>query len=238
VKTWADLPLFQWLVFIIYLDSFLYIFAIGILQFGLGVNSSLVVCQSLIFVCLIFYVTTKLIYLFLVEKAHIIRANSSHGRLKSKLYVFNSFGMIGIYAIIGVVNFVFRIAKRENGQCIIGMQRFAMIPLIGFDLLVNVYLTSLFLIPLSSIYTFKNFQNTPANARLKVMALKTFIGSCCTLISSIVNLSVLMALNGEPGLVCLICCNVLFSAIVIQWVISNDNNSRRETTASTYAESS
>ncbi|KAJ6789025.1 hypothetical protein PWT90_09915 [Aphanocladium album] len=39
------------------------------------------------------------------------------------------------------------------------------------------------------------------------------------------NLSVLMALNGEPGWVCLMCCNcdILFSAIVIQWVTSKDN---------------
>lgn len=56
------------------------------------------------------------------------------------------------------------------------------------------------------------------------------------------NLSVLMALRGEPAWICLMCCNcdstcsigrllsyqlltgaVLFSAIVIQWVTSNDN---------------
>lgn len=65
------------------------------------------------------------------------------------------------------------------------------------------------------------------------------------LISISSNLSVLMALNGEPGWVCLMCCNcdspllrhllstetsadsslsiVLFSAIVIQWVTSRDN---------------
>jgi len=39
------------------------------------------------------------------------------------------------------------------------------------------------------------------------VALRTFVGSICTLASSIVNLSVLMALEGEPGWVCLMCCN-------------------------------
>ncbi|OAA80191.1 hypothetical protein LEL_03677 [Akanthomyces lecanii RCEF 1005] len=66
---------------------------------------------------------------------------------------------------------------------------------------------------------------THANARLRTVAFRTFVGSCCTLVSSIVNLSVLMGLNGEPGWVCLMCCNcdILFSAIVIQWVTSKDN---------------
>lgn len=31
-----------------------------------------------------------------------------------------------------------RIKRAENGQCIIGMQKLAMIPLIAFDLLANV----------------------------------------------------------------------------------------------------
>ena len=35
-----------------------------------------------------------------------------------------------------------RVAKLENGQCIIGMKKLAMIPLIAFDLIVNVGLAS------------------------------------------------------------------------------------------------
>lgn len=55
--------------------------------------------------------------------------------------------------------------------------------------------------------------------------MRTLIGCICTLTSSVVNLSVLMGLNGEPGWVCLMCCNsdILFSAIVIQWVTSRDS---------------
>lgn len=70
------------------------------------------------------------------------------------------------------------------------------------------------------------FQRTPANIRLRRLAKKTFIGSCCTLASSITsvisglptkdheltrrdfrNLTVLMALNGEESWLCLMCCN-------------------------------
>lgn len=64
---------------------------------------------------------------------------------------------------------------------------------------------------------------TRVNVRLRMAAFRTFCGAVCTLVSSIVygslhpvktlanhrcsNLSVLMALNGELGWVCLMCCN-------------------------------
>lgn len=104
------------------------------------------------------------------------------------------------------------------------MQRIAMIPLITFDLLVNVYLTILFLLPLRALYGFRHIQRNPANERLRTVAFRTFIGSVATTVSSIANLSVLMALDGEPGWVCLMCCNldIAFSAMVVHWVTSKD----------------
>ena len=46
-------------VFAIYADSFLFVFATAILQFGFGVDHSLSVCEAAILLCLVFYVTTK-----------------------------------------------------------------------------------------------------------------------------------------------------------------------------------
>lgn len=43
-----------------------------------------------------------------------------------------------------------RIYRMDNNECIIGMERVAMIPLLAFDAGVNIYLTFLFLIPLKS----------------------------------------------------------------------------------------
>ncbi|GKT57375.1 hypothetical protein ColTof4_11521 [Colletotrichum tofieldiae] len=215
-------------VLAVYTDSYLFVFVTAILQFALGVNTNIQICDGAILLCLVCYITTKvLIYLFLVEKAqrkHIIRG-ATKSRLKSKLYIFNSFGMLGVYAVIAILNFIFRITRIDDGQCYIGMQKVSMIPLISFDAVVNIYLTILFLIPLKSLYSFKHFPKTPANVRLRTVALRTFIGALCTLTSSIVNLTVLMVLNGEPGWVCLMCCNsdVLFSAIVVQWVTNKDN---------------
>ncbi|KAF6842319.1 hypothetical protein CMUS01_03210 [Colletotrichum musicola] len=225
LKHWKLIPFVVWLVLLIYLDSYLFVFVTAVLQFALGVNTNIQICDGAILLCLVCYITTKvLIYLFLVEKAHIIRG-ATKPRLKSKLYIFNSFGMLGVYAVIAILNFIFRITRIDDGQCYIGMQKVSMIPLISFDAVVNIYLTILFLIPLKSLYSFKNFPKTPANVRLRTVALRTFIGALCTLTSSIVNLTVLMVLNGEPGWVCLMCCNsdILFSAVVVQWVTSKDN---------------
>ncbi|UNI19552.1 hypothetical protein JDV02_005732 [Purpureocillium takamizusanense] len=224
IKTWRRLPLVVWLVFAIYIDSYAFVFATATLQHAFGVNASQATCEGAILLCLVCYVTTKFIYIFLVEKAHIIRGTPKR-RFQSKLYLFNAFGMLSIYLVVIILNFIFRIAKMRDGTCIIGMKSLAMIPLISFDTVVNVYLTLMFLVPMRRMYSFKNMPRTPANLRLRTIAFRTFIGAASTLVSSIVNLTVLMALNGEPGWVCLMCCNsdILFSAIVIQWVTSRDN---------------
>ncbi|KAI8719176.1 hypothetical protein NCS52_00698100 [Fusarium sp. LHS14.1] len=225
VKSWRRLPFVMWIVFAIYIDSYCFVFATALLQQVFGVNTNYNICHGAILLCLVCYVTTKiLIYVFLVEKAYIIRSSTVR-RMKSKLYLFNMFGMLGGYTVVVILNFIFRIAKIVNGECVIGMQSISMIPLITFDAVVNVYLTFLFLIPLKNLYSYKNLPRTNANARLRNVAFRTFVGACCTLLSSIVNLTVLMVLDGEPGWVCLMCCNsdILFSAIVIQWVTSRDS---------------
>ncbi|KAK9778838.1 hypothetical protein SCAR479_04462 [Seiridium cardinale] len=225
ITNWRKLPLIVWLVFAIFVDSWLFVFITAILKHGAGINSSFELCSSAILLCLICYVSSKiLVYFFLVEKAFVVR-NGAKPRLQSKLYCFNSFGMLGVYITVSILNFIFRITRLENGLCIIGMKKIAMVPLITFDLLVNIYLTILFLIPLRCLYSFKDMPRTPANIRLRTVAMRTFVGALSTTVSSVVNLTVLMALDGEPGWVCLLCCNcdILFSAVIIQWVTSQDN---------------
>ncbi|KAL6867975.1 hypothetical protein J3F83DRAFT_85175 [Trichoderma novae-zelandiae] len=225
IKAWKRLPPVVWLVFAIYVDSYAFVVATAVLQHSLGVNSSYGICEAAIILCLVCYVTTKIfIYLFLAEKAYIIRG-ATVPRLRSKLYLVNSLGMLTIYIAVVILNFVFRITDMQDGECIIGMKTAAMVPLISYDTVINVYLTIMFLIPLKRLYSYTNMPRTRANVRLRMVAFRTFCGAVCTLVSSIVNLSVLMALNGEPGWVCLMCCNcdILFSAIVIQWVTSRDN---------------
>ncbi|KAL2272315.1 hypothetical protein FJTKL_06960 [Diaporthe vaccinii] len=246
VKDWRLLPYTMWVVLAVYLFSFIFVFGSTVLQFGIGTNFNEQACTAAMGLCLFAYVTSKFIYLFLVDRAHIVRG-SKKPRLKSKLYIFNSFGMLGVYVVITIMNFVLHIAEFDKGHCVIGLQKPVIIPLISFDALVNVYLTLSFLVPLTSLPTIKwsevwrtgtfetmlqslQFQRTPANIRLRRLAKKTFIGSCCTLVSSITNLTVLMALNGEESWLCLMCCNsdILFSAIVMHWLTSNEHTATKK----------
>ncbi|TGO52479.1 hypothetical protein BOTNAR_0322g00020 [Botryotinia narcissicola] len=80
-----------------------------------------------------------------------------------------------------------------------------------------VYLTFLFLVPLQGLYSYKN----NPNSQTRTVALRTFIGSCCALTSSVVNLTLLLVLKGEPGWIHL----VLFSVLVLHWITSKDNAS-------------
>ncbi|PWI73910.1 hypothetical protein PCL_09186 [Purpureocillium lilacinum] len=243
IRSWRRLPLVVWLMFAIYVDSYLFVTGTATLQHALGINANHKTCDSAILLCLACYITTKIfIYLFLVEKSHIVRATPK-GRLQSRLYLFNSCGMLGIYVVVAIPNFIFRIADLKDGHCIIGMRSPAMIPLISFDAIANVYLTLMFLVPLSRLYSFKNMARTPANRRLRTVAVRTFIGAICTLISSIVQVS-------SPLAVCVrdtdtscqqpLCANgvkrrarlVLFSALVIQWVTSRDNAGSTPSTSS------
>ncbi|KAH8650246.1 hypothetical protein BGZ60DRAFT_473941 [Tricladium varicosporioides] len=90
----------------------------------------------------------------------------------------------------------------KSGMCIIGMELKVLMPLIIFDACIN-----------------------KADSRLKTVALRSFIGSCGTLASSIVNLTVLMVLKGEAAWICLMCCNadILFSVLMLHWVTSKDS---------------
>lgn len=107
-----------------------------------------------------------------------------------------------------------------EGQCIIGVRIRAMMPLIAYEVVINIYLNILFIIPLrskfrssavvgssvlhssSEMYTYRH-----GSGKMRNLALRTFIGSCATLLSSAVNLTVLMAVGGEPSWLCLMLCN-------------------------------
>ncbi|KAJ4334342.1 hypothetical protein N0V95_009191 [Ascochyta clinopodiicola] len=209
------------IVLMIYVDSTLFVLGSAIIVHGLGINSSRGVCEGGILLCLICYMTTKiLIYYFLVERAYIVRG-SLKPRLKTKLWLFNCLFMILPYTVFVIMNFVWRITYiNEKGMCIIGMQKIAMMPLIIFEVVVNVYLTLLFILPLRQLYSYKN----NVNPKLNRMAFRSLIGSLATLTTSVANLTVLMALRGEPGWICLMCCNadILFCVVVLHWVTSKD----------------
>ncbi|KAF2827431.1 hypothetical protein CC86DRAFT_290120 [Ophiobolus disseminans] len=187
------------IILVIYADSALFVLTTSVIVHGFGINNSREVCEGGIILCLVCYMTTKiLIYYFLVERA------------------------VFPYTVFVILNFIFRITYiNPNGVCIIGMQKLAMLPLIIFEIIVNIYLTLLFVLPLRALQSFKSHSNPALNR----MAFRSFVGSCATLITSVTNLTILMEMKGEPGWICLMICNadILFCVIVLHWMSSREH---------------
>ncbi|KAI9742615.1 MAG: hypothetical protein M1818_003756 [Claussenomyces sp. TS43310] len=228
LRYWRSLALNQWLVLAIYFDSVAFVAATAVLGRAFGVNSAGSLQSPALLMRGLTMSFKVLIYTFLVEKAHIV-GGAGRSRLNSKLYLFNCFGMLLPYMVIIILNFIWRIATLRGGVCIIGMRRKAMVPLVIFDVLVNIYMTALFIIPLRRLYA---YQNNP-NSGLRTITFRTFVGSLATLTSSVVNLSILMILRGEAAWICLLSCNldVLFSTLVLHWVTNKDTIEKKDAKA-------
>ncbi|KAK6335709.1 hypothetical protein TWF730_003087 [Orbilia blumenaviensis] len=231
ITSWKKLTPVRWFILLVYIDSFLFVFSVGVISLGFGVNKTTGSCSAAIIMCIIFYETTKLIYILLVEKVRLVK-NAWLPRRKDKLYLFNSFGLLVPYMSVCFLTLAYRFSYFQNGVCRIGMKKVALLPLITFDVVVNVYLTTLFLIPVIKISRGRAQESHQA---LRRMAVKTFFGSCATLTSSVANLTTLMLLKGEPGWVCLLLCNVdvLFSVVVLHAITNKDHQGSTGTTHAT-----
>ncbi|THY48689.1 hypothetical protein D6C99_05383 [Aureobasidium pullulans] len=233
VKSWTTLPVLNWLVLAIYVDSFFFVFFTGILSKAFSVNASAGFCDAAILLWLetgfmatplmldlvISYMSTKiLLYYFLVEKCYLIRS-AGEPRRQSKLWLFNFFGVISSLSKVDLYRSRISYMNKE-GVCIIGMQRNALVPTIVFDVFLNVWLTTLFLRPLRDCYSYKQ----QSSSRLRNVVVRTFVGSCATLALSITNLTVIAILDGEPGYICLCLCNldILCTTLILHWVSSVD----------------
>jgi len=106
-------------------------------------------CKSSILVCIMFYVVTKLLlYIFMQERIHTIRA-AEYTRLKDKPYII---GMVIIMTgSIAIVIYAMYTAQAHvsasssnSGTCRIGLTPVAAGLLLGWDLTMNIWLTLLF----------------------------------------------------------------------------------------------
>ncbi|KAJ8092005.1 hypothetical protein PM082_024241 [Marasmius tenuissimus] len=209
-------------VLMIFLDSWLFVFSSGITVFGVGLESSPAACTSAIAICIVFYASSKvLIYLFLIEKVHLVWSPTSQvgSRLRSPVYLVCLATMSGYLAVIilmilGAVHF-----WREDGNCVIGLKPFSSIPLLAYDLYITIFLNGLFLWPL--------FRSKIANPRIRVVAIRTLVASLAALLTSSVNIGILTVQHGHQlGWVCLGSCgtDVVINALAVFWVTSGADN--------------
>ncbi|ESK84279.1 hypothetical protein Moror_3778 [Moniliophthora roreri MCA 2997] len=224
----------RWCITLIFVDSWLFLFASGIVVFGIGLETDMVACQTAIYICIAFYTTSKLlIYCLLSEKARVVWSPSlGSSRFRSPIYTL-SMVMVAVYAGVIVLAVIGRVHFwRDDGVCVIGLKAYSSIPLLSYDAWINIFLNGLFLWPL-----LRSHKMSPA---IKLVALRTLVASAAALTTSLINIAVLTSFEGHQlGWVCLGSCglDVTLNAVAIYWAtrrssasISNSSEavSRRE----------
>ncbi|KDQ61791.1 hypothetical protein JAAARDRAFT_204226 [Jaapia argillacea MUCL 33604] len=202
-------------ILLVFLDSWLFLFAAGVLVSSSPARSNPLVCSLGVDFCVTFYATSKfLIYCFLMERVYIVWSPLNPAkRFKTPVYlvcfaVLLGFIVIALIMVLGRVSYF-----REDGACMIGLTRHASITLLTYDLFVNIFLTSLFLWPLLRIRF--------SSITIRRVASRTSIAAVAALLTSAVNISLLITFHGvELGWVCLASCgtDVICNAVVLFWV--------------------
>ncbi|KIK71507.1 hypothetical protein GYMLUDRAFT_338617 [Collybiopsis luxurians FD-317 M1] len=221
-SSWSSIREMTWAricALLVFLDSWLFLSSSGIIVFGIGLEKNDVVCSAGIFLCVVFYATSKfLIYCFLVERVYLVWSASIAGsRLRSPIYL-GCMAMVGLYGAIIASMFAGHIAflRQSDGLCIIGLKRYSSLMLLCYDLFINIVLTLLFLWPV--------LRANLTNPRLRLVAVRTLLAAGVALTTSTVNMLVLTLLHGqEQGWVCLGSCgaDVIFNALAIFWITRN-----------------
>lgn len=220
----TSIPIARWLVILIFIDSWFFLFAAGLLISGIGMSLNARSCEAGIFLCIVLYAISKiLIYWFLVEKVHLVHPHPSHSRRSSPAYRICMLFVVG-YGIIIIIAIHSRIAFIRNGHqispvsdptindgaCIIGLGRTGSMSVLVYDLILTVFINIMFLHPL--------YKSSNLPPRVKAIAKRTLIAASVALVTSAVNICILTILHGEElGWICLASCgaDVAINAIAV-----------------------
>uniref|UniRef100_A0A0W0EUV2 Transmembrane protein n=1 Tax=Moniliophthora roreri TaxID=221103 RepID=A0A0W0EUV2_MONRR len=215
---------------LIFLDSWLFLFSSGVLIFGVGLELNHRVCSAAIYLCIAFYATSKILtYFFLIERVHVVWAPATGiSRFKAPVDRL-CFVTVSPYTAVIALMLVGRIsAFREGDQaCIIGLKPLSSIPLLSYDLYINVLLTGLFLWPL--------LKTGHLSQRVKTMAIRALVASIAALTTSTFNIAILAILHGqELGWVCLGSCgaDVIVNSLALYWATYPRTQRQRPVTIS------
>lgn len=162
IRTLADRSSLKSLSFIRVLIFTLHFFAIAfvasaaILESGLDL-STISSCRAAIYVCLVFYVGSKiLVQMFLVERLHVIQ-HRLRRRRKDWVWIASIAIIVSGFGTIAIVAFLYPIAEITgvDSKCRIGVPVKVTIPLITYDIVVNVGLTAIFVLLLRPLLDFR-----------------------------------------------------------------------------------
>lgn len=168
--------LMRFLVVLLYITAMLFVVSASIFQ-SIGTNQPNV-CFAGSYVCLAFYVANKaLMYMFLVERAHAIRAPYT-SRLKDKVWCFwqlmTGFGFV----VIVLSAFMYPHTKLVLNRCKMGLPMAVSISLLVFDTLINFTLTAVFIWLIRPLLAFHRSSNPDSKSYFRDK-LKTSFGALC-----------------------------------------------------------
>ncbi|KAI7851516.1 hypothetical protein BDC45DRAFT_445414 [Circinella umbellata] len=206
------------LVFIVYMLS--WSFAVTSMVSVSTNNYNITSCTLAMLACDVFYASSKIvIYMWLIERVHVVTAKRTT-RFKSWQYRIHIMILIP-YVGIFVLMLMFRnIYLLDSGECVIGLQWVASMPLMCYDFFLNLYLTYLFVKPLFNIGRNTGRGNW-RETRLYKLTKRTLIASLVCLLVSLANvMSIVISRGHLRGLVCLSCCtlDVTINVMTIHWV--------------------
>jgi len=210
-------------VILMFCDSWLFMISSGVLVFGFGLEYSEDTCTAAVYLCILFYATSKFfVYAFLAEKVHIVWSPTiGIRRFESPVYL-TCIVSVSLYCIVMTLMLGAPIHEnRENGACVIGLKPLASIPLLVYDLYINLFLTFMFLYPL--------VRSKVMSVVIRRLAVRTLLAAVVALSTSTINIVVLIVLHGrELGWVNLGACgaDIMVNATAIFWVSGSKNSHR------------
>ncbi|KAF2868532.1 hypothetical protein BDV95DRAFT_131276 [Massariosphaeria phaeospora] len=217
-----------------------------IVESGLGMTSPSA-CPVAIFLCVSCYFSYKVImYMFLVERAHAVRAPYVR-RWHDWIWVVAMLVITIGFGTIAVCAFLWPIADIASDEkvCRIGLPARVTIPLLSFDVIITTTLTLIFVYLLRPLLRFSGASKlaVPASRFTKGMRRilassaqagrlvakpvenllwNSFVGSLLVMLPTIGNLVTLYWLDGrEPSWVCLLACaaDVTWATCVVHWIV-------------------
>ncbi|KAE9410088.1 hypothetical protein BT96DRAFT_466631 [Gymnopus androsaceus JB14] len=221
-RQWKNLTWGRTCVLLVLLDSWLFVFFTGLLSSGIGLSWSHTTCALAVYTCISFYALSKIfIYAFLSEKVYIVWTGGNQiSRLEAKVYRLCAFVILG-YVAIAILMVLGRYSDiRSDDVCVIGLKPYATLSLIAYDISLNVFLTTMFLWPLWTSHLM--------SPRLRSVAKRTLYGATTSLLSSTINIVILVLLGGdELGWICLSSCvtDVMINSFALFWVSSSSHPS-------------
>ena len=194
---------------------------VTVLQFFASGNQ--VACHVAVFSCIFLYVGTKAqLYLFFIERIHVVYRGQNLNRSESKLYIFNLCILVPYIGIL-VMMIMYRYADLDgNGNCRIGVSSETALTLIVYDTAFSVYSVLVFLWPLYQA------QVTGKSTRLLYLARRNAIGTMVSTISSILNVLYVYLNSQQLVRHCLTCCvlDVMVNVFVMNDLLSGGGKSR------------